>query len=143
MPDTAHCKETQLMKREDALKLAEHGLNELTEALKQGRSETLQRILEVAARFPQYSFRNVMLIAFQKPQATYVAGFHAWRKLGRSVTKGESGIGIIAPMVGRKRERDEHAQHDSDDESVFGFRIVHVFDVSQCGGPQELDQEIR
>lgn len=122
------------MKREDALKLAEDGLNELTEALKQGRSETLKRILEVAARFPHYSFRNVMLIAFQNPHATYVAGFHAWKKLGRSVMKGESGIGIVAPMIGRKRDHDEPAQHDSDEESIFGFRIVHVFDVSQTDG---------
>lgn len=122
------------MKREDALKLAEDGLNELTEALQQGHSETLKRFLKVAARFPQYSFRNVMLIAFQNPHATYVAGFHAWKKLGRSVMKGEAGIGIIAPMVGRKREDEERAQQNSDDETVFGFRVVHVFDVSQTDG---------
>ena len=123
------------MKQEDALKLAQVGLNELTEALKQGRSETLQRILAVAARFPRYSFRNVMLIALQKPDATQVAGFHTWKSLGRYVAKGETGIGIFAPLVGRKKDHAaEEPRRDADDETVFGFRIVHVFDVSQTEG---------
>ena len=36
MPGTAIRKEKQTMKQEDALKLAQDGLNELTDALKQG-----------------------------------------------------------------------------------------------------------
>jgi hypothetical protein len=36
-----------------------------------------------------------MLIALQKPTASYVAGFHAWQKLGRFVKKGEKGILIL------------------------------------------------
>ena len=116
------------------MKLAQDGLNELTEALKQGHSETLKRFLEVAARFPRYSFRNVMLIAFQRPDATRVAGFQTWKSLGRYVLKGEAGIGILAPLVGRQREQDEKARRDSDDEAIFGFRVVHVFDISQTEG---------
>jgi hypothetical protein len=32
-----------------------------------------------------------MLIAFQKPTATHVAGFQKWRAFGRFVRKGERG----------------------------------------------------
>ena len=43
-----------------------------------------------------------MLIARQKPSATNVAGFRTWNSLGRFVRRGEKGILILAPMVGRK-----------------------------------------
>ena len=89
------------MKREEAAKLAQQAITDLNTALQQGTSETLTRYLNVLARFHHYSFGNVMLIASQKPDATQVAGFHTWRKLGRWVKKGEHGITILAPMVGR------------------------------------------
>jgi len=38
---------------------------------------------------PRYSLHNVMLIASQKPNASYVAGFRTWNELGRFVKKGE------------------------------------------------------
>jgi antirestriction protein ArdC len=62
-----------------------------------------------------------------------VQGFQAWKKLGRNVIKGEKGIGIIAPMIGRKK--DDDAQPDgASEKTVFGFKVVHVFDVSQTEG---------
>jgi antirestriction protein ArdC len=64
-----------------------------------------------------------------------VAGFHAWRKLGRFVKKGEHGIAIFAPMMSRRKDRDERKQTTTEgEESVFGFRIVYVFDVEQTEG---------
>jgi len=128
------------MKRDEAMKLAERGLAELNTALQQGASETLVRYLDVLARFHRYSFGNVMLIASQKPDATRVAGFHTWRKLGRWVKKGEQGIAIFAPMVGRKRYDDcDNAPADEHTENLrqlFGFRVVHVFDISQTEGDE-------
>lgn len=44
-----------------------------------------------------YSMNNQLLIALQKPDATRVAGFGAWLKLGRCVRKGEKAIKIFAP----------------------------------------------
>jgi len=38
----------------------------------------------------------------QFPEATIVAGFHAWKKRNRWVMKGETGIAIFAPMVARR-----------------------------------------
>jgi len=122
------------MKREEAMKLVENGIAALNDALRAGHSETLERFLESLARFHNYSFNNALLIALQRPDATRVAGFHAWRKLGRFVKKGEHGIAIFAPMSHRK-SRDETQQSTNEgEESVFGFRIAHVFDVEQTEG---------
>jgi antirestriction protein ArdC len=140
MPDAVPAAETFVMKREEATKLAERGLAELNAALQRGASDTLTRYLDVLARFHHYSFGNVILIASQKPGATQVAGFHTWKSLGRWVKKGEQGIAILAPMVGRKRRDGTYgpAAEDSDENvrQLFGFRIVHVFDVSQTEGAQ-------
>ena len=128
------------MKRDEATKLAERGLAELNRALQQGASETLTRYLDVLARFHRYSFGNVMLISSQKPDATRVAGFHTWKTLGRWVKKGEQGIAILAPMVGRKRRDDSGSPTVDDDDrkvrELYGFRVVHVFDVSQTEGAE-------
>lgn len=59
--------------------------------------------LAVMSRFHRYSRGNVLLIYSQRPQATHVAGFHAWLRMRRYVRKGEKGIVILAPMVGRRK----------------------------------------
>jgi antirestriction protein ArdC len=121
------------MKREEVSELVERGIRELNDALAAGKSDRLTQYLEVMSRFPRYSFNNCILISLQFEDAQIVQGFHAWKKMGRSVKKGEKGIGIIAPMIGRKK--DEDAQVDkSKDKTVFGFKVVHVFDVSQTEG---------
>ena len=123
------------MKREEVSELVERGIRELNEALAAGKSDRLQQYLDVMARFPRYSFNNCILIAMQCPQAQMVQGFRAWKKLGRSVIKGEKGIGIIAPMIGRKKDEEGQAD-DSTGKTIFGFKVVHVFDVSQTEGDE-------
>ena len=54
------------MKRDEAMKLATNGYEELAKALAEGRSETLTRYLAVMGRFHNCSFRNCMMIAMQK-----------------------------------------------------------------------------
>ena len=54
------------MKRDEAMKLATNGYEELAKALAEGRSETLTRYLAMMGRFHNYSFRNCMMIAMQK-----------------------------------------------------------------------------
>ncbi len=56
----------------------------------------LVRFLETMFRFYEYSLGNCLLIAFQRPDATHVAGFHRWMQLGRFVDKGEKGIITLA-----------------------------------------------
>ncbi len=55
-------------------------------------SESWQAWLTVQRRLHCYSWANAVLIALQRPDATQVAGFHAWLRLGRHVRKGEKGI---------------------------------------------------
>lgn len=115
----------------DELKtLTTDALNQLTAALDEGQSDRLTALLRTMAQFHRYSFHNVCLIVTQRPEATRVAGFHAWRKLGRFVRKGEKGIAIMAPIIGRR-------EADSDDttaKTVVGFRAAYVFDVAQTDG---------
>ena len=60
----------------------------------------------------------VMLIARQKPDATNVAGIHTWNSLGRFVKRGEKGILILAPMIGRKTPTDAIATEVESDNSA-------------------------
>ena len=87
------------MKVEQAKQIASNALEQLRQALEAGLSERLKEYLVAMARFRRYSWDNAMLIASQKPNATHVAGFHAWHKLGRFVKKGEKGILILAPII--------------------------------------------
>jgi antirestriction protein ArdC len=76
------------------------------------------------------------MIGFQKPDATRVAGFRAWQKLGRHVKKNEKGIAIMAPIVWRKKVThtdDGDRQKDSDEDAV-AFKTAYVFDISQTDG---------
>lgn len=125
------------MKTEEALKKTEAGIDELVQALEQGKSDALVRFLDFQARFHSYSFRNCLLIAMQNPSATFVAGFTRWKQLGRFVKKGEKGLMILAPIV-RRRQPEDEAEDLSDEgqvsRSVRGFRAVYVFDVAQTEG---------
>jgi antirestriction protein ArdC len=91
-------------------------------------SEGWRRFAETRASFHRYSLGNCQLIAYQRPDATQVAGFKAWQELGRQVRKGERSIRILAPMVVKDRDA------DSDDATRVVFRAVPVFDVSQTDG---------
>ena len=54
------------------------------------------------ARFHRYSANNILLIHVQRQDATRVAGFSAWRRLGRFVRRGEKGIAILVPLTLRR-----------------------------------------
>lgn len=78
------------------------------------------------------------MIAMQMPTASHVAGFSRWKQLGRWVKKGEKGIAILAPMIGKRKDGDTPAKPDTVDEGkskvVYGFRVVYVYDVTQTDG---------
>jgi len=121
------------MKANELKKKVEGSLDELADAVEQGKSEQLKRYLAMLARFHRYSLGNVLLIGWQRPDATRVAGFHTWKKLGRHVKRGEKGIRILAPIVWRKKEKQERSEGE-DEEELVQFRTVCVFDVAQTDG---------
>jgi hypothetical protein len=93
-------------------------------------SEGWQRWVRVRSRngLARYSVNNQLLIALARPDATFVAGFHAWRELGYAVRKGEKAIWILAPM--KVKERDRVSGEETGESKTF-FRAVPVFDRSQ------------
>lgn len=116
-------------------------------------SDAWRSFLRFERAFHAYSWQNRLLLWMQNDQATYVAGFHTWRKLGRHVKRGEHGLMILAPLVGRAIEsstgRDEadglrpmtqgeaseaSVSDAAKDKRLYGFRTVTVFDVSQTQG---------
>ena len=134
------------MKLEEIKNKTNEAVSYLVEALEKGQSEVLSEYLNAMARFHQYSFGNIMLIARQRPTATRVAGIRTWNLLGRFVKRGEKGILILAPMVGRKNQQsaavateiatDNAADERKPEAQLYGFRAVYVFDVSQTEGKE-------
>ena len=116
------------MKVKEANKIAEKQLEKLAEAIKAGKSDAMKKYLATMSKFHRYSLRNQLLIFSQKQDASQVAGFKRWKKLGRWVKKGEKGIVIIAPIpLAREVSADC-------DEPEIRFRARYVFDVSQTEG---------
>jgi hypothetical protein len=135
-PETARKGKT--MKLEDIKNKTKDAVDYLVQSLESGHSEVLTQYLGAMARFHTYSFGNVMLIARQKPDASNVAGIRTWNSLGRFVKRGEKGSLILAPMVGKKRTTNEGTEQTVDakgaESTLFGFRAVYVFDVTQTEG---------
>ena len=105
-------------------------------------SEKYKNYLRTMAKFPHYSFNNTLLIYLQRPAASHVAGYQTWKsKFGRQVKKGEKGIQILAPVTyktKKKKTEEDGKTKDQEEPDPFymlrGFRVVHVFDVSQTEG---------
>jgi N-terminal domain of anti-restriction factor ArdC len=111
-------------RQRQVLQLLEQG----TEALL--TNDAYQAYLTTMSRFHRYSFANSLLIHAQNPEATRVAGYQAWRSLGRQVRKGERAIKIFVPF---KKKLEDPGTGEAD-ERVVGFGIGHVFDVSSTDG---------
>jgi hypothetical protein len=120
----------------DRAKELKDGLAKLIEALATDTDEVRQSALftsylRACGMFHNYSWHNCALIWSQKPEASRVAGFQTWKKLGRYVVAGSKGIAIFAPMT----FKDRSAAGDAEQESTrVWFRVVYVFDISQTAG---------
>lgn len=105
------------------------------------------KYLSFNSRFYNYSYNNIILIMMQRPDASYVAGFTAWRKMNRFVKKGEKGIGILCPCIRKvetfKEPDDTNVYHDKKAEKevkkvISGFKVGYVFDLSQTDGDDSM-----
>jgi hypothetical protein len=74
-------------------------------------------------------------------------GYRAWQALGHQVRRGERSISILAPCTYKAKQAkqapdadseaadpDDDAEEDQPRRILRGFRIAHVFDVSQTDG---------
>ena len=129
-------------------------VKEITDKLEQGikdlfDSEKYKAFLDTMARFHRYSYNNSLLIMFQKPDASAVAGYTDWvKKFHRYVRKGEKGIKILAPAPYKKDIEvpvlddkgnqifgaDGNKLYNAKTITVPAFKVTTVFDVSQTEG---------
>ncbi|WP_435644862.1 DUF3849 domain-containing protein [Butyricicoccus porcorum] len=143
MPNKQENQQARAEKVNALLKQIETGTQEVF------TSERYLHFLRTMSKFHQYSYRNCMLIAMQKPDATHVAGFQTWqKKFKRTVIRGQKGIQILGYTPYKKEVEVE--MKDADGRIIYGkdgnpimiieehliphYRPVYVFDVSQTYG---------
>ena len=83
--------------------------------------EKFSAYLRVQARFDRYTVTNAILLLHQFPDAQKLKTFEGWKRDGASVKRGEKSISILEPYSYTK----------ADGNTVKGFRIKKLFDISQ------------
>lgn len=136
---------TTIEKVKEIIEKLEQGIKELFD------SDRYKEYLTTMSKFHNYSFRNTMLILFQKPDASLIAGYGAWQKnFKRQVKKGERGIKILAPAPYKKtveekqfdkngvpmKDKDGNIIVNTREITVPAFKVTTVFDVSQTAGEE-------
>ncbi len=117
-------------------------IKEITEQLEAGvtavfESDAYKAYLKCMSKFHNYSLNNTLLIALQRPDASLVAGYQAWKKdHGRQVRKGEKGIKIIAPCKYKVELEEKDDDGNQKIAEYTGFKIATVFDVAQTDGKE-------
>ena len=132
-------------KVEQLIQDLEHGLEEFI------KGDKYKEYLNAMSKFNNYSARNIILILSQNPQATHVASYGTWKKLGRQVERGSKGLGIFVPMKfdkdiemtkidpkNNKPMLDKEGKEVKENmkQSYLSFGKRSVFDVSQTDGKE-------
>ena len=136
---------------------AQEKVKEITDRLEAGlkalfEGDNFKNYLNTMSKFHDYSFNNTMLIALQKPDATYVAGYQKWKnEFKRYVNRYEKGIRIFAPAPYKLKKEQEKLDPDTDkpildkdgnpvmeevEVTIPAFKLVSVYDVSQTSGKE-------
>lgn len=85
--------------------------DELKEKLQEGikkilDSENFKNYLNTSGKYARkYSVQNSILVYLQKPEASYVMGYEAWKEYGRNVSQGANGIKIFMPVMAREKTK--------------------------------------
>lgn len=131
-------------------------VSELLDQLKDGvnalmNSDHYKEYLNYLSSFYHYSFRNVLLMLVQNPEATNVGSFTFWKQHNRFVKKGEHGMKILAPCIYKVQKEEpiigtngqpikdadgKEKTHTVSGSQIKGFRIATVFDISQTEGEE-------
>lgn len=132
----AFSKEERNAYKQTVLDLLQAGIESLQ------NSEAWKKHLKAQSVFHRYSFRNCLLIQRQCPEATHVAGYKAWKVLGRQVGKEAKGKGlrILCPIPFKTKELDD----DGNAKQGVRFGVTTVFDISQTkGDPLPIRGELK
>jgi hypothetical protein len=99
-------------------------LGRLAAALAQDRRAVAAQMAVHQERFREYSPYNRILIAWQRPDATFVKGRGQWRKEDCRVRKGARAIAVLAPALAAGARGPTRR-----------FRWTSVYDVRDVEGP--------
>ena len=129
--DVAAFKERKRQEIQEISEQLETGVRELM------TSERYREFLDAMAQFHNYSLNNSILIALQRPDASQVASYKTWEKLGRHVNRGEKGIKVLVPTpvkVQKQQENKLKGEDPEEERKIMRYKVGHVFDVSQTEG---------
>ena len=123
-------------------RIIQETIAKLGEQLEKGYSTEMTRYLKTMALFHTYSTSNQFLILAQRSGATRVAGFQTWKRLHRSIKRGEKAIRILAPVCTKKKTdsiqpkeiKQEDSKEPAEEDTIYSFRVVCVFDLAQTHG---------
>ena len=130
--------------------------------LKDSAGTSLASVVMIAVMLPCFLFamyekheQPLEVVAKQKPDASLVAGFSAWKNnFGRNVMKGQKGIKIIAPSPFKIKQemekidpqtqkpvigKDGKPVTEEKEITIPAYKVVSVFDVSQTEGRELPD----
>lgn len=83
--------------------------------------EKFSAYLRIQARLNRYTVANAILLLHQFPDAQKLKTFEGWKRDGASVKRGEKCISIL----------ESYSYTKADGNTVKGFRIKKLFDISQ------------
>lgn len=92
--------------------------------------EMLAAYIKTQARLGMTSVANTLLIAAQKPEASYVMSYDDWTQKGRSVKRGENGF-FILEANGEYTREDGSLATSYDAKCVFGISQTHGKPIQQ------------
>ena len=95
-------------------------LDEITESIISD-DEKFNEYLAVQVRLGKYTVSNTMLIFAQKPEASLLKDFEAWKDSGVKIRKGEKSIKILEP----------YSATSKDGGNFTVFNVKKLLDVSQ------------
>ncbi|MCD9023492.1 hypothetical protein [Cohnella silvisoli] len=114
-------KEAWAQKKQELRQWTYETIDATTIAIAQS-GEQFQHYLDVQSRFDLYSVSNALLILAQRPDATRIADFDAWKEQGVFIRRKEIGFYILEPGEEYKRE---------DGSTGVSYNPKKMFDVSQ------------
>ncbi len=118
--------------KEEMNNLAKEIDRKLQDFIREGK---YKEVLISMGNLGKYSLNNQIYIIAQNPNARTLNGLHVWNSYGRTIKKGEKGIKIFKPIIGKNEKKEGE---DKEERALRGFQIGYVFDVSQTEG-KEID----
>ena len=86
----------------------------------------IRKFLDVAARFPQMPWYNILLILKKMPEAEILCGIRAWKRYGAVLRQGEHPVMLLSPVAVRGGDAGSGMGKEISMESVRVYDIAQV-----------------